>query len=472
MSRTTFWLTVAVLVVAVLFGGANAQGWLGDTVAIVASIPLLAIAVHAHLAGRSPDRLALALSSAALMLPLLQILPWPGANPPFASVHAAWQIDHLRVFGIDLPTTLSLAPDATFRVLLSFVPPIALFLAVLALDAAERRMLKVAIVVLVVACAIWGVLQVAVGSRIDLVVHSDAPTQQAKGFFSNRNHFAALMYVGVALAGAGLVNAVRRMVGDIEMSRHGPRVIAWAMALLFALVGLMLSMSRAGVVLGAAILLALFVLTMVGLDRDVSRVRRWFVSLSALGVLVAVQMGLWGVLDRFKADPFEDARVYVQRTTLKAASEAQPWGTGLGTFRRVYEQREPLETVANTYVNRAHNDWLEFWLEAGWFGAALLMFAIGWWLWRLHGPPPFDEEESAGSRLLRRAAVVAVLAIAVHSLVDFPLRTLAMSSMLGVLLAISVPPRVPLRVPAEASEPRPQREGRRRRSERRTLGLP
>jgi O-antigen ligase len=333
-------------------------------------------------------------------------------------------------------------------------------------------MLKVAIVVLVVACAIWGVLQVAVGSRIDLVVHSDAPTQQAKGFFSNRNHFAALMYVGVALAGAGLVNAVRRMVGDIEMSRHGPRVIAWAMALLFALVGLMLSMSRAGVVLGAAILLALFVLTMVGLDRDVSRVRRWFVSLSALGVLVAVQMGLWGVLDRFKADPFEDARVYVQRTTLKAASEAQPWGTGLGTFRRVYEQREPLETVANTYVNRAHNDWLEFWLEAGWFGAALLMFAIGWWLWRLHGPPPFDEEESAGSRLLRRAAVVAVLAIAVHSLVDFPLRTLAMSSMLGVLLAISVPPRVPLRVPAEASEPRPQREGRRRRSERRTLGLP
>jgi hypothetical protein len=242
------------------------------------------------------------------------------------------------------------------------------------------------------------------------------------------------------------------------------------MALLFALVGLMLSVSRAGVALGAAVLLALFVLAMVGLDRDVSRVRRWFVSLSALGVLVAVQMGLWRVLERFKADPFEDARVYVQRTTLQAASEAQPWGTGLGTFRRVYEQREPLETVANTYVNRAHNDWLEFWLETGWFGLALLLLVFGWWLWRLHGPRVLDEEEGAGGRLLRRACVVAVLAIAAHSLVDFPLRTVAMASMLAVLLALSVPARAPSRVPEESPEPRRGRRGRDRRHIERTHG--
>jgi len=158
--------------------------------------------------------------------------------------------------------------------------------------------------------------------------------------------------------------------------------------------------------------------------------------------LAAVQVGLWGVLDRFKADPFDDGRMIVQATTFDAARDAAPWGTGLGTFRRVYEQREPVEAVIQAYVNRAHNDWLEFYLEAGWPGLFLLSAWIIWWLvatWRA-GRSDGDRADPA-MRLVRRLAVVALVAVAIHSLVDFPMRTIALSTVVAAMVAISVSPR-------------------------------
>lgn len=250
------------------------------------------------------------------------------------------------------------------------------------------------------------------------------------------------MYIGIALGGAGLVLALRRMLADPEPARHGPWVVAWAAGFLMLVVTCMLAQSRAGVVLGAGVILALFAIILFDTARASRGSRRIFALVATAAGLVAVQVGLWGVLDRFKADPFDDGRVIVQATTLGAARDAAPWGTGLGTFRRVYEQREPVETVISAYVNRAHNDWLEFHLEAGWPGAVLLAAWILWWLaatWRA-GRLDADREDPA-MRLVRRLATVALVAIAIHSLVDFPMRTIALSTVVAAMVAISVSPR-------------------------------
>ena len=42
-----------------------------------------------------------------------------------------------------------------------------------------------------------------------------------------------------------------------------------------------------------------------------------------------------------------------------------PVGAGLGTFVPVYAMFEKPEQVSLFYVNRAHNDVLELWLETG-----------------------------------------------------------------------------------------------------------
>lgn len=437
------WSIAVVLAAALLFGGANAQGGIGDAVAILVAIPLLAWSAYHHVSSRDGQWSALVLAAITLALPFAQVVTWSDARDPFAAVHAAWQVDWVRVFGATPPATWSVAPDATVRSLFAFIPPIAVFLAVLALDARGQRRLHWILVGLIVFCAVWGILQAILGPRLVASWHSQPVGDQARGFFSNRNHYATLMVFGIALAGAGLIAAIRRMVADAEMARHGPVVILWTMLLLLPLVGLMLSVSRAGVVLGGMVLIALLALTLFGIGRDTRGTRRWFVSLSVFGCVVAVQMGLWGVLERFEVDPFDDARVYVQRITLDAAEDAQPWGTGLGTFRRVYEQREPLDTVLDVYVNRAHNDWIEFYLEAGKPGLALIALWLAWWAWRIarggRDPLPVSPGNTA-ARLLRAAAVFALAALAIHSLVDFPMRTIAIATVAAALLALSVRP--------------------------------
>lgn len=457
----------AVLVAAVLLGGANVQGRLGDGIAVLVAIPLLAWALYRHLAARDGQRAAVLLVILTLALPAVQLLRWPADANPFGAMHAALQIDWVRVFGVEPPRTWSIAPDATARALYAFIPPLAVFLAVLALDGAQRRALHGWLVALVAFCAVWGILQATLGPRLVAYWHSPPAGEHARGFFSNRNHFATLMVCGIALAGAGLIAAIRRMLRDPEMARHGPVVIGWTMLMLLPLVALMLSVSRAGVVLGAAVLLALLALTLFGIGREARGTRRGFASLTVFGCVVAVQMGLWGVLERFEADPFDDARVYVQRLSLESAHRVQPWGTGLGTFRRVYEQREPLDTVLDLYVNRAHNDWIEFYLEAGKPGLVLIALWIAWWLSAMARgarAPATTDPGATAARLLRAAAVIGLVAIALHSLVDFPMRTIAIATVAGALVALSARPRAAAAGSGSASAPMEARALRRARA--------
>jgi O-antigen ligase len=432
---------ILLIALSIIAGGATWQGNAGDAWVILPGIVLLAAAVSSHLLRPRIDWVPLVLVACTLLLPILQTLPWPGAIPPWASVHAAWQFDQARVFGIAPPTALSVAPDATWRSFLAMLPPAAVFLAMLLLSGTALRQIVAVVAGLALLSAAWSLAQVALGDASVPGLHGSSDGQ-ARGFFSNRNHFAALMYIGIALGGAGLVLALRRMLADPEPSRHGPRVIAWAAGFLILVVTCMLAQSRAGVVLGAGVILALFAIILFDTAKASGGSRRIFALVAVAAGLVAVQVGLWGVLDRFKADPFDDGRVIVQATTLGAARDAAPWGTGLGTFRRVYEQREPVETVISAYVNRAHNDWLEFYLEAGWPGLFLLAAWALWWLvatWRV-GRSDVDRADPA-MRLVRRLAVVALLAVAIHSLVDFPMRTIAISTLVAAMVAVSVSPR-------------------------------
>lgn len=430
-----------VIVLAVIAGGATWQGNAGDAWVILPGIVLLAAALAGHLLRARVDWTPLALVALTLLLPILQTLPWPGESPPWSAVHAAWQLDQARVFGIAPSSALSVAPDATWRSFLAMLPPGAVFLALLLLPVSALRRIVALIVGLALLSASWGLAQVALGESTVPGLHGSTGGQ-AKGFFSNRNHFAALMYIGIALGGAGLVLALRRMLADAEPARHGPRVIAWALGFLMLVVTCMLAQSRAGVVLGAGVIVALFAIILLDTARASRGSRRIFALVAISAGLVAVQVGLWGVLDRFQADPFDDGRIIVQATTLGAAREAAPWGTGIGTFRRVYEQREPVQAVISAYVNRAHNDWLEFKLEAGWPGIVLLAAWVLWWLlatWRA-GQADAGREDAA-MRLIRRLAAVALVAVAIHSLVDFPMRTIALSTVVAAMVAISVSPR-------------------------------
>lgn len=431
-------LIAPVLAGAIVLGDSAVSGVFGYWLVILAAIPFLAFAVYQAMSSKDARlRVALLLVGLTLALPAAQLYRWEELPTSLRSVHTAWQVDWVTVFGQERPRTWSLAPDATLRSLFAFLPPLAVFLYVLSLDAAGRRFLHHLLVLMFVGSAVMGILQATLAPQLLADWHGRLSNQRVRVFFANPNHYALLLVFGVALAGGGLIGAIRRMLRDAEMARHGPTVILWAMALLLPLTAIMLTLSRSGVLLAVLLLVALLAITLFGIARDTAGTRRWFAGFAVFGAVVAIQMGFWGVMERFQADPFDDARVYVQRITLEAANEAFPWGTGMGTFRRVYEQHETLETALPLYINRAHNDWIEFYLEAGLAGLVLIGLWLAWWLWARREPAGSDLPIE--QRLQALACTLALIALALHCMVDFPMRTVAISTIAGALLALSVP---------------------------------
>jgi O-antigen ligase len=114
---------------------------------------------------------------------------------------------------------------------------------------------------------------------------------------------------------------------------------------------------------------------------------------------------------------------------MEAVSDSFPAGTGFGSFEQVYRQYEDPLAVTQEYVNHAHNDYLQIVLELGAAGLLLLALFLAWWIfaavriWRSPMSTPFS-----------RAATIATAIVLAHSVVDYPLRTAAIS----VIFAASV----------------------------------
>ena len=137
-------------------------------------------------------------------------------------------------------------------------------------------------------------------------------------------------------------------------------------------------------------------------------------------------------------------------TTGRAITDFMPWGSGLGSFLEVYRLYESPRTVTSEYVVHAHNDYAELALELGAAGVLLMAAFLAWWasavasVWRRREGGPFAA-----------AASIASAAILVHSLVDFPLRTAAISVCFAMCLALLSDRRAPQR--READDLRPTR---------------
>src|SRR5580704_12357316 len=112
----------------------------------------------------------------------------------------------------------------------------------------------------------------------------------------------------------------------------------------------------------------------------------------------------------------------------------------MGTFVSVYGMFEkPQDLFAHAYINHAHDDVLELWLETGIFGIALMAAFAAWFvsraakIWR-HASVGANEFD----RSLTRAATIAVALIVTHSLLDYPLRTAAMTAILAFACGLMV----------------------------------
>ena len=430
LARSQLAMAVLVLCVAVALGGG--QGTLGDSLVQLLGLALLALALWRHQAEPAARLPAWAwLAALPPLLPLLQMLPLPDALWG-ASAARGIIAQEAAVAGVDLSARLGLASLGAERALAWLIPAVALFLTGLQLFARQRGILLAVFMLLACVGAILGLAQLAGGAESPLRFYDITNSGSAVGFFANRNHHASFMAMAlpVVLVGTAWWMNERREA-DAGQALWLAAGIGLA-ALLIA--GIAIANSRAGLLLGM-LGLALSVPAVLAVRRRAGT-RRVLAITVAIGLTLGVQFGLLGVLQQFQRDPMQDNRFQTTPIVMEAARAHAPLGAGLGGFRTVFETYEgPVND--SEYVNHAHNDAAELWLEGGWLAVLLALpllaaFAgVGWHAWRTVTTP------LPAARILRQAAWIALLLVLLHSLVDYPLRTTSHLALFGLLAAFA-----------------------------------
>lgn len=383
--------------------------------------------------GRPPDMRALAgpLAICVLVaaLPAMQLIPLPpGAWQALPGRESQWQ--SLSLIGqAESWRPLSLAPNRTLASLLSLGPPLLALLLVASLNLLQRQRVLVVVACAMLAAAALGGLQLASGGTA-FHFYPESHRGWITGFHANRNAAVDGFLIG-GLALAALV-AGHGASGMLRARQ------AWI------LTGGILVLMAAAVLTGSRMGIALIIPAMAGqwfiLAPRIARPRLTASLLalciaSATALLLTSNAAITKVVSRFAASG--DFRAELWADTRFAIGQVWPAGSGSGTFVPVMLAAERLEVVDPTFPNRAHNDYLELVLEGGLAGIAIAL-AIAFIVIRMGARAWPDRRGPRRGQI--GFAMFSLVLVALHSLVDYPLRSMALACMAAVAAGFLAPP--------------------------------
>lgn len=375
-----------------------------------------------------------------LVAPLLQLVPlpasWWAALPGHGPYGQALEFAGTEAARAMRP--LSVHPRATEYSWLVLIPCLAAFLLTRAQPRSRVRKLAMLFVAVAMVEATLGISQLGVSSGSWL--HFGHPAGMASGTYVNKNHFAALMAMALPMAVALWGLEAMPPHGREELKhhpRHADRKLAMhillSMLVLLLLVALLFTRSRGGIGSG---LLAFALATLALVWRTGSRAARTaFTLVGAAALGFAAYIGLTPVLERFAPDQLSlgyDGRLAIAAASLRAGMDFLPFGSGLGTFADVF-RRYQVEGLSG-YIDHAHNDYAELFLELGVAGLAVMaLLAVAYVMrWALI----MRARSSRSLAYLQVAAGLGMLAMIAHAFVDFnfhiPANALYFSFLAGI----------------------------------------
>lgn len=290
------------------------------------------------------------------------------------------------------------------------------------------------------AYASYGLIEYFSGNRMLLWYPKWAYGQDLTATFVNRNSFATLL--GICLiASLGMLAQVLVSKVDgrslrilIESSIESVIRQGWLATTFVLILGsaLLFTHSRGGALatlIGAGAL--------VGSAFAAPSLRGpWRRSLSVVvvcGTIVTVALLGSGVLSRVSgSSPDPEFRLGTYAGTLRAIGDNPVLGTGLGTFRFVYQPYQPQSVTG--FVEFAHNDYLENALELGLPGAFLFYAMLSVLAVRC----VMGIYARRRDAIFPCVAVGATVLVAIHATVDFSLQMPAVAATFSALLGMGV----------------------------------
>jgi len=268
------------------------------------------------------------------------------------------------------------------------------------------------------------------------------PGAAAHGSFVNRDHYAAYLVmclsVGLGLLISNLTGEVSRGVKqffrNIIALILSPRMLL-RLALVVMVIALVLTHSRMG---NTSFFVSLLITGAIGLllaKRASKSIVILLVSLIVIDIfIVGAYFGVQRVLDRIEQTTMQaENRDEIAIDALRMWKDYPMFGSGLGSFHVVFP-RYSQQDLGALYTH-AHNDYLEFASETGVVGVAMLGALVF-----MSFLAALRAQMSRRDPLMRGVsfgAMMAIIALAIHSAVDFNLQIPANALTFMLLLAFA-----------------------------------
>lgn len=433
-SSLQFWTLCLFLIFVLLTGGGSRPDILSLVILRPVAVILCLFAAWTMPPGTlAQQRIPFAIALSTTGLIVLHLVPLPPViwqSLPGRDI--VTQIDS----SLGLASTwrpISLSPPDTWNALFSMSVPLAVLFAGAQLSRSAHERLLFVLILLGLASGILGLFQLLGPPTGPLFLYKHTNYGTATGFFANRNHQAIFLATIYPMLGAFVALRSRT-----HFSNRDTYAAVGAGILILPL--LLITGSRAGVVVGALGLVSLFWIVKLGLrsgpsGRNVLSRKVRIAGVAATIGLVAAMVGLSravSITRLFETGADDELRFKVWPIIIDSMGTYSPVGSGIGSFAPIFQIFETDRILRPTYLNHAHSEVLEIMLTAGLPGILLLLATAICYVVaavRVFGRPA---KEDHGTLVLSRLGIVIIILLAVGSVADYPLRTPFLAALLAL----------------------------------------
>lgn len=325
---------------------------------------------------------------------------------------------------------ISLHPERTFLALFDFIPVVAVgLITVLSQNKRELAFAKHTLVIAVLLSAFLGLVQLMDGTKT-FNLYERTNVKRPVGFFSNTNHFACFMAMIIPISlsmfwkkndtgSKSLGSTIEKFIGGVTFIVAGS--------------GILMSGSSAGyLMLLISLSLSILILNSSSLKKDLGLTVACTIVLLIIFVDFGVFSGeIWQIFSKF-TNTGATSRTAIYQTSLEFRGEFGLLGIGPGAFENIYKMYEDSISISSLYVSNVHNDYIQIWLEFGFLGLLLCISFVIWYLINL----TFWLKEKGFKSKIGKVYLLSIAMPAMHSLVDYPLRTISICTVSIFVVAL------------------------------------